>query len=130
VETTVALLLPVGYKVFANILLDRLRSHTTHVVGDYQAGFKKNRSTTDKIFSLRQIHEKCWRSGLPLYQVFIDFKKSYDSISREAVERVLLEIGVPKKLAKLIQVTLTETQYRVRINGRLSSAFDCSSGLR
>ena len=38
-------LLSVGYKVYANILLERLRPYVKEVIGDYQAGLKRNRST-------------------------------------------------------------------------------------
>ena len=123
-------LLSVGYKVYANILLERLRPYVKEVIGDYQAGFKRNRSTIDKIFSLRQVHEKCWDSGVTLYQVFVDFKKAYDSIYREVVEKILVETGVPCKLAKLIQNTIDQTSYRVRVNGRLSTPFTSNAGLR
>jgi hypothetical protein len=52
-------LLNVTYKVFAKILYDRLLPHANAVVQHYQAGFQLGKSTTDQLFALRQILEKC-----------------------------------------------------------------------
>jgi hypothetical protein len=52
-------LLNVTYKVMAKIIAKRLTSYTEELLGDYQCGFRKNRSTTDHIFALRNIMEKC-----------------------------------------------------------------------
>jgi hypothetical protein len=41
-----------------NILLARLTSYVSETIGDHQFGFRRNRSTTDKIFYIRQILEK------------------------------------------------------------------------
>ena len=51
-------LLPTTYKVLSNILLSRLISYAEEVIGDHQCGFRRNRSTTDRIFCVRQILEK------------------------------------------------------------------------
>jgi hypothetical protein len=51
-------LLPTTYKLFSNILLSRLIPYAEEVIGDHQCGFRRNRSTTDRIFCIRQILEK------------------------------------------------------------------------
>ena len=51
-------LLPNTYKVLSNILLSRLTPYAKEVIGDHQCGFRRNRSTTDHIFCIRQILEK------------------------------------------------------------------------
>jgi hypothetical protein len=48
-------LLNVTYKVFANILYDRLLPHANPAVQHYQAGIQSGKSTTDQLFALRQI---------------------------------------------------------------------------
>jgi hypothetical protein len=37
-----------------------------------------------------------------VHQLFIDFKKAYDSVKREVLYNILLEFGTPKKLVRLI----------------------------
>ena len=50
--------LPTTYKVLSNILLSRLIPYAEEVIGDHQCGFRRNRSTTDHIFCIRQILKK------------------------------------------------------------------------
>jgi sorting nexin-29 len=53
-------LLSTSYKILSNILLSRLTPYVDEIIGDHQTGFRRNRSTTDKIFCIRQILEKKW----------------------------------------------------------------------
>jgi hypothetical protein len=46
-------------------------------------GFDVNRSANDQIFCIRQILEKKWEYNETVHQLFIDFKKAYDSVRRE-----------------------------------------------
>jgi hypothetical protein len=38
-------------------------------------------------------------------QLFIDFKKTYDSIKREVFFDILIEFGMPMKLVRLIKMS-------------------------
>ena len=67
-------------------------------MGDYQCGFRRNRSTTDHIFCIRQILEKKWENNEAVHHFFVDFKKAYDSVRREILYNILTEFGVPRKL--------------------------------
>jgi hypothetical protein len=44
-----------------------------------------------------------------VYQLFIDFRKAYESVRREVLYSVLIEFGVPMKLVRLIKMCLNET---------------------
>jgi hypothetical protein len=46
------------YKVFANILYNRLLPHATAAVQHCQTGFQSGKSSTNQLFALRQILEK------------------------------------------------------------------------
>jgi hypothetical protein len=72
-------LLNVTYKVFAKILYDRLLPHANAAVQLYQAGFQTGKSTTDQLFALRQILEKCNEFNITTHHQFIDFKAAYDT---------------------------------------------------
>jgi len=103
------LFLPIMHKMLSNILLSRLFPYAEEVIGDHQCGFRRNRSTTDHIFCIRQILEKKWEYNEAVHQLFIDFKKAYDSVRREVLYNILIECGIPKKLVRLIIMCLTET---------------------
>jgi hypothetical protein len=61
---------------------------------------------------------------------FIDFKKVYDSVRREALYNILIEFGIPRKLVGLIKMCLSETYSRVRIGKNLSDKFSIENGLK
>jgi hypothetical protein len=65
-----------------------------------------------------------------VHQLFIDFKKAYDSINREVPYSILLEFGIPKKLVRLIKMCLNETYSKVRVDKYLSDKFPIQNGLK
>jgi hypothetical protein len=65
-----------------------------------------------------------------VHQLFIDFKKAYDSVRTEVLYNILIEFGIPKKLLRLIKMCLTETCSRVRVGKNLSDVFPIRNGLR
>jgi hypothetical protein len=73
-------LLSTAYKLLSNILLARLTLYVNEIIGDHQCGFRRNRSTMDQIFYILQIPEKKWEYNGTVHQLFIDFKKAYDSV--------------------------------------------------
>jgi len=58
---------------------------------------------------------KKWEYNETVHQLFIDFKKAYDSVRMEVLYNILIEFGVPKKLVRLIKMCLTETYSTVRV---------------
>jgi len=54
------LLLLTTYTILSNILLSRLTVYAGEIIGHHQYGFRRNRSTTDHTFCIRQILEKKW----------------------------------------------------------------------
>ena len=122
--------MPTTYIIFSNILLARLIPYAEEVIRDHQCGFGRNRSTTEHIFCIRQILEKKWEYNEAVHQLFIDFKKAYDSFRREVLYNILIEFGVPMKLVMLIKMCLTETCSRVWVGKNLSDMFPIRNGLK
>ncbi|XP_063591296.1 uncharacterized protein LOC134768397 [Penaeus indicus] len=92
-------LLSIVGKVFARILLTRLQTLAARVCPESQCGFRAGRSTTDMIFSVRQLQEKCREQGRPLYLAFIDLSKGFDFVSKKGLFRLLEKIGCPLSCA-------------------------------
>jgi hypothetical protein len=105
-------LLSTSYKILSNIL-SRLSPYIDEIIGDHQCGFRHNRSTTDQIFCIRQILEKKWEYNETVHQLFIDFKKAYDSVRREVLYNMLIEFRVLMKLVRLIEMCLNKTYTKV-----------------
>lgn len=119
-------LLPVTYKILSKILLNRLESQTDHLIGEYQAGFRKGRSCSEQIWNLKMILQH--KSKLVV--TFVDFKKAYDSIDRQTLFRILREYKVDNKTRTLIEQTLTNTKSKVKFCGEISEPFSIHTGVR
>ncbi len=78
-------LLPTTYKILSNILLSRLTPYAEEIIGYHQCGFRCNRSATDHVFCIRQMLEKKWGYNEAVHQLFIDFKKAYDSVRKGSI---------------------------------------------
>ena len=76
-------LLCTTYKILANILYVNLVPYAEEIIGKYQEGYQRGRSTVDQIFSMRQILEKCWEQNIDVSDLFIGFQAAYDSVWRK-----------------------------------------------
>jgi hypothetical protein len=83
------------------------------------------------MFCIRQILEKKWEYNEAVHQLFIDFKKAYNSVRREVLYNILIQFGIPRKLVRLIKIMcLSETYSRVRVGKNLSDRFPIRNGLK
>ena len=67
-------------KVVLKILLSRLQQQAEQIIKAEQAGFRAGRSTTEQLFSLRILCEKCLQHQQNIYYAFVDSKKAFDRI--------------------------------------------------
>jgi hypothetical protein len=84
----------------------------------------------DHILYIWQILEKKWEYNGTVHQLFIDFKKAYDSVRREVLYNIPIEFGIPRKLVGLIQMCLNETYRTVCIGKYQSDKFPVQNGLK
>ena len=86
--------------------------------------------TSTHIFCICQILEKKWEHNEAVHQLFINFKKAYDSVRREVLYNILIDFGILMKLVRLIKMCLIETYSRVRVGKNLSDRFPIRNGLK
>jgi len=84
-------LLPTTYKILSDIIW-RLTLYIGQIIGDHQCEFWCNRSTTDQIFCICQILEKKWKCNGTEHELYVNFKKAYDSVRRESTVQYSLWI--------------------------------------
>ncbi|XP_013163277.1 PREDICTED: uncharacterized protein LOC106114561 [Papilio xuthus] len=123
-------LLCTGYKVLAKVLFNKLAPYVEAKIGEYQCGFRPNRSTIDQIFSLRQILEKTLEYNVDTYHLFVDFKAAYDNVDRAFLYEAMREINIPEKLIRLTKMTLQNTKCKVKVESDYSEPFYTFNGLR
>ena len=116
-------LLSIAGKIFARILLNRLSTHITpEVIPETQCGVRGNRSTVDMIFCLRQLQEKCVEQDRPLYMVFVDISKAFDTVRRTGLWQLLKKCGCPEKT--LIKARHTGMMATVNVEGEVSESLE------
>jgi hypothetical protein len=123
-------LLSIPGKVYALILLSRVSAQVEGQLHDCQCAFRKNRGLSDATFALRMLMSKCREYKQPLYLAFVDLRKAYDSIHRDALWRILRAYGVDDKLVELLMDLHTGTQAAVKLAGNVSDWFEIECGVR
>jgi hypothetical protein len=73
---------------------------------------------------------KKWEYNETVHQPLIDFKEAYNSVRREVLYNILIEFGVPMKLARLIKIFLNKTYSKVHIGKHLSDNFPIQDVLK
>ncbi|XP_076030439.1 uncharacterized protein LOC143018741 [Oratosquilla oratoria] len=124
------LLLHTVGKAFARVVLNRLQKLAERVYPEAHCGFRSERSTTDMVFSLRQLQEKCREQRCPLYIAFIDLTKAFDLVSREGLFTLLQRIGCPPKLLRMISSFHEDMHVTVQYDGSYSDPFPNRSGVK
>ena len=123
-------LLSIPGKIFNRVLLNRLKDSVDPHLRDHQAGFRKNRSCTDQIATLRIILEQSVEWNSPLYVNFIDYEKAFDSVDRQSIWKLLRHYGVPEKVTNIIRNSYEGLTCRVIHGQQLTDAFQVRTGVR
>jgi uncharacterized protein Yka (UPF0111/DUF47 family) len=73
---------------------------------------------------------KKWEYNEEVHQLFTDYRKACDSVRREVLCDVLIQFGIPVKLASLIKLCLNEMCNRLRVGKHFSDMFSVKIGLK
>jgi hypothetical protein len=76
-------LLSVPGKVLRRNILEKIKHIVDTKIRDEQAGFRKIRSCTNQIATIRIIAEHSIEWNSPLYITFVDYEKAFDSLARQ-----------------------------------------------
>ena len=124
-------LLPILGKIFGSVLVARLQSFTEEhgILSDCQGGFRRGRSTTDQIFTLREIimHRQELREDT--YVAFIDIRKAYDTVWRECNYVNMFEMGIYGKTWRQIQKMNAHPKSKVRLPIGTTETYQSTRGL-
>ena len=121
-------------KCYTSILNHRLYTwlERNHMIHEEQAGFRRNYSTTDHIFTLHATIQKCLsKPGQKMYVAFVDMKKAFDSVRHDLLFMKMNELGIDGKFLLSIMNMYRSLVACVRdFKGNLSDFFPCPAGVR
>jgi len=120
----------VVYKIFTTILSNRLSEIMESKLGEYQAGFRPNRTTVDNIFTLRKMYEKCYEHNTELHSILIDFNQAFDSINRRTIIQAIKEMQIPGKIVRLVNMVTQHTKDKIKLNNEYTKQIDVKTGIK
>ena len=86
----------IAAKIYKALLRNRIEPKIDNILRKNQNGFRRNRSTTSQILTIRRILEGVRAKNLLATILFVDFTKAFDSIHRGKMEKILLAYGLPR----------------------------------
>ena len=103
----------IAAKIYNALLRNRIEPKTENIRKN-QNGFRRNRSTTSQILTIRRILEGVRAKSLQVTILFVDFTKAFDSIHRGKMEQILQAYGLPKETVAAIMILCRNTKVKVR----------------
>ena len=113
-----------------------INSHLTQwaedndVLSEAQAGFRKNNLTIDHIFNLRAMVSEHLKKKTKMYVTFVDFRKAFDTVKRNVLWNVLLQLGIGGNMFNTLRAMYPSVLSCVRCNQRYTDYFNCMQGLK
>jgi len=120
-------------KCFTSIINKRLTqwSNMRDLIPETQAGFRRDYSTFDHIFTLYAIIERYLSfKKRKLYVAFVDFKKAFDSVNRGKLWNCLRRKNLRGKMLTILMSMYSNVRSCVRNGSTVTDYFDCPIGLR
>ena len=115
-------------KIF-NKILEGIKNVMDRGLRKEQAGFRHSRSCIDQINTLRVIIEQSLELQSPLYMLFVDYQRAFDSLNRAWIWEELKVRGLPSKFMNTIKEGYEGFCCRVLHEGQLSDSIKTSSGV-
>ena len=117
-------------KLLSGMLLNRLIIHRSINSPDppNQCGFTKGSQCNDHILTLLTIVEKYKLVKKKVHAVFIDLRKAFDLVCRQALLFKLSNYGISGGFFKLIKDMYSSSTGSIKLNGKLSRPFKILKG--
>ena len=104
----------IAAKIYNVRLRNGIEPKIDNIFRKNQNGFRRNRSTTSQILTIRRILDGVRAKNLQATLLFVDFTKASDSIHRGKMEQILLAYGLPKESVAAITILYRNTKVKVR----------------
>lgn len=124
-------LIDTAYKIYANILNEKLGKEVEDKLKDTQFGFRKGRGTMDAIYLINcVVNRELSRKRGKIFAFFADLKAAFDKVLRGQLEETMKKIEIENNLRRRIMEIYKETFNVVKIGEKCSEGFWTRRGLR
>ena len=118
------------YKLFITIIANRVKNDLYASLSPSQAAYQPGRGTIEQIIALEQIIEKSIEINNPLYLIFVDFTKAFDSIKLPFLWKLLAETSINKKYINLLKCTYDNSGACIKSDIGISRHIDILKGVK
>ena len=105
------------YKIFAKVLVNRLKPFLEKIVGNPQKGFVSRRKILDAAITTHEVVHSMEKSRQPGMAFKLDIPKEYDKVNWDLLHDVLEIIGFSNRIINLIMMMVSSVQYFFLLNG-------------
>jgi hypothetical protein len=123
-------LLCYDYRLLAKILANRLLQVAGEIIDPAQCAFLMQRQIGDSIRLLQMLPPLLAAENSTALAAFIDFRKAYDTVSREFLFAAADTLGVGANFVQWMRVLLSNTLSCAVVNGFCSPFYVCDAGVR
>ena len=75
------------------------------------------------IVYLRKLQENCIEQDRPLFMVFVNFSKAFDTVERTGLWQILRKYGCQEKFTTMIEALHSGMMANVSVGGKVSESF-------
>ncbi|UYV60717.1 hypothetical protein LAZ67_1002021 [Cordylochernes scorpioides] len=119
-------------KLFTSILRSRLEEWVEgrRVIPENQAGFRKERSCIDHIFTLTTLIQLSLRKKRgKLYVFFVDLRKAFDTVPHSLLWKKLYNLGISYQFISTIKSYYEQATIAIRWKGLFTESIKINSGV-
>ncbi|KAJ8023358.1 hypothetical protein HOLleu_35772 [Holothuria leucospilota] len=123
-------LLPILGKCMEKVVAKRLSTYLEdhNILPNYQAGFRRKRSTTDQLFHFVQHTSSAKHRGHTTIAAFFDAEKAFDRMWHAGLLLKCKHHNLPPTLTRWIANFLTDRQTRYKVGNILSNPLHITTG--
>lgn len=117
------------YKLFIQIIIQRIDPLLDDEQSKNQAGFRKGYSTTDHLTTLNQLIEKSKEFQQEVFIAFIDYEKAFDCVEISKLLEALEEFKIPRKYIRLLKNIYDHSTASIKLQ-KSSKEFNITRGVK
>lgn len=116
-------------KLFESIVCDVMQFHCKNIIGPFQHGFTKGRSTTTNLLEFSAYCIPSIEAGYQVDSIMTDFSKAFDRLNHNLLISKLSRLGFPQQFVNWLTSYLVNRSQKVLFRNVLSSEIANTSGV-
>jgi len=123
-------LLNTDYKILTKYFTEFIKQHLDKIIHSNQKGFLQGRFIGENIVNAMSMIDYAETNNIDLTLVFLDYKKAFDSVELNIINKCLDSFGFGPNIKNWINCIYKNNQSCIINNGHISNFFTLERGLR